>query len=107
LGADLRSFYLASADGKIYAASNVEAELEMKLQATELQAVGKHGKLAEAFAAVWIQAADRIAGQPAEYLTPGCYVAVMDDAPFLPQGLQQTQSRALGTVVFGILKDVP
>lgn len=107
LGADVRSIHVASADGKVYTAADVSAGLEATLRATDQQAAGKRGKLAEEFAGVWIEAADKMAKRPADYLLPGCYIAVVDEALFLPQGLQQTQSRKLRTVVFGILKDAP
>jgi hypothetical protein len=42
---------------------------------------------------------------PADYLRPGTYLAVIDDSPFLDQGLRRTQSRRARSIVFGIMKE--
>ena len=105
LGADIRQFHVAAPDGKIYTASDVRAGPEVRLEPTDQRAANRLDKLSEAFAGIWIHWADEMVKKPEEYLRPGCYLAVLDESPFLEPGLHHTQSRKLRSVVFGILKD--
>lgn len=109
LGADIKAIHLAGADGKIFTANDIRAGAEANLKPAEQQAVNKLTKLKEAFEGVggWPASVDAMAEHPAQYLRPGCYLAVLDDSPFLEQGLRHTQSRRLHSVVFGIMKEVP
>jgi len=107
LGADIRSIHLAAADGKIYAANDVGIGVETKLQPTDRRAADRLDKFSEAFAVTWIKSSEVMESKPEDYLRPGCYVAVLDDSPFLEQGLEYMQSRKLRSVVFGVLKEAP
>ena len=107
LGADIKTIWLAGANGRIHTASDVRAGPEVKLQSTDQEAGGKMNKLNEAFGGTWTRWAEYMIDHPAEYLRPGCYLAVLEDAPFLEQGLRRTQSRRLRSVVFGIMKEIP
>jgi hypothetical protein len=109
LGADIKAIHLAAADGKIFTANDIRAGAEASLQPAEQRAVNKLTKLKEAFEGVggWPASVEAMAEHPAQYLRPGCYLAVLDDSPFLEQGLRYTQSRRLRSVVFGIMKEMP
>ncbi len=104
LGADIRRIHLAGPDGKIHAASDIRAGAEAKLEPTDQRAANQLEMLNRVFAGTWIHWADEMAKNPEEYLRPGCYVAELDESPFLEQGLRHTQTRTLRSVVFGILK---
>jgi len=60
--------------------------------------------LRRAFADDWLGLVDAMAAQPEAYLRPDCYLAVLDSAPFHPQGLAFPASRRSRSVVFGIMK---
>lgn len=107
LGADIRTLYVAVADGRIHIATDVHKGVEAKLEPTEQRAGKKLNALSEVFAGVWTRGADEMEKKPAAFLQPGCYLAILDDSPFLEPGLQQTQTHNLRSVVFGILKEVP
>jgi hypothetical protein len=60
------------------------------------------GAMRDAYVGNWLQALD---GEPLRYLRPGCYVALLDDAPFIEDGLRRYQSRKGRSVVIGIMKE--
>ncbi len=107
LGARLTKVWLARKDGGIVTCEGLEPGASAALQPTALKANGDELVLSEVFAGPWLHEATELASNPAEYLRPGCYIAVLDDAPFVDLGLQQTQSRKLRTIVYGILKESP
>ena len=58
----------------------------------------------EAFDSDWLELVDKLAAAPEAYLRPGCYIAVLDAAPFIPQGLAGATPHRCRSVVFGIGK---
>src|SRR5262249_48123386 len=80
LGADVKKIHLAAGDGKIYTAYDIRAGAEANLKPAEQQAANKLTKLKEVFegAAGWPALAEAMAEHPANYLRPGCYLAVLD-----------------------------
>src|SRR5262249_39488192 len=107
LKAPLVKLWLADAAGKIHTAENVPAGKEAALKASDLRAGGKEEALRQAFAGDWVALGKRLSGRPEEVLRPGTYLAVLDGAPLLEQGLRSAQLRPGYSVVFGILKEVP
>ncbi len=39
---------------------------------------------------------------PAQYLMPGCYLAVLDSSPFVEAGLSNVKTRKAHSLVYGI-----
>jgi hypothetical protein len=105
LGADIKSLWLARTDGALLSAHDVAAGATVTLTPTDQKSQGEVGNLSDVFAANWVQQAEALGKSPAEYLRPGCYLAVLDGSPFLDQGLRRTQSRRMNSVVIGILKE--
>ena len=107
MGADIKSLWVARSDGTILTGQDIAPGPPATLMTTAQKCGGEPGSLNELFGLDWLDQAGALAKNPAEYLRPGCYVAVIEDAPFLEQGLSQTQSRKMQSIVFGIMKDAP
>jgi hypothetical protein len=107
LKAPLVKLWLADAAGTIHTAENVPAGKEAALKASDLRARGKEEALRDAFAGDWVALGKRLSAHPEEVLRPGTYLAVLDGAPLLEQGLRSARQRPGQSVVFGILKEVP
>jgi hypothetical protein len=104
LGAPIGSLWLADREGKIHTASAVEVGAKTTLAPTTRQAAGKGARLREAFSQDWLRLVDTVSAAPEEYLRPGHYLAVLDSAPFFPQGLRSAALRPSRSVVLGIMK---
>lgn len=109
LGAEIQELWLADAEGKIHSAGTIRAGAETKLTPTPERAKNQMAALNNGMggAGTWAAWAEDIPKRPGHYLRPGCYLAVINDSPFLEQGLRRVQSRNLHSVVFGILKELP
>jgi hypothetical protein len=108
LGADIASLHVAAADSTIWTATAISAGARAKLQPTDRKAAGSLLQRSEVFTKLsWPKAIHQLIELPgpASFLVPGCYLAVLEDSPFLEQGLRQTQSHNLRSVVYGIMKE--
>ncbi|MCS7046576.1 MAG: hypothetical protein NZO58_09495, partial [Gemmataceae bacterium] len=105
LGVGIQSLYVARTDGVIFAADEIAAGGSATLTKRPDWATGHERTLADVFAGDWLRAAQQMVSNPAQHLRRGCYLAVLDEAPFLEVGLSRTQSRNLRTVVYGIMKE--
>jgi hypothetical protein len=106
LGATIRSLWVARLDGTILGAKDIGEGVSATLTPTDLPAAGGDlGTASDLFGRHWVQQADEMVKSPADYLRPGTYLAVIDDSPFLDQGLRRTQSRRARSIVFGIMKE--
>lgn len=103
----IQTLWLADADGKVYSAAAVPAGAEAKLQPAQLarNLADNTGSLRRAYEEDWLRLATRVAEHPEEYLRPGCYIAVLEDTPFLENGYRDGQPRESRSVVFGIMKE--
>jgi hypothetical protein len=110
--APIRSLWLADQEGRIYTAENVAKGSRGALKrAGQEKAGGRPEALRNAYQRDWSTLLDATAGSagallsPATVLTPGCYVAVVDGAPFFEDGLRSAQTRKGRSVVFGVMKE--
>lgn len=53
----------------------------------------------------WIESIQHLKINPQKYLRPGCYIAALEDAPFIEEGLQKVTEKRYSSVVYGILAD--
>ena len=107
LGAELDKLWLADRTGVIHEATEVKAGVEAKLTATALLAADKADMLRQSYAGNWLNTSEALEKNPESYLRPGCYIAVTKEMPFVDAGVEQTQTKKVRTVVFGVMKDVP
>jgi len=53
----------------------------------------------------WIEDIEHLKINPEQYLLPGCYIAALDTAPFIEEGLQKVTEKQYSSVVYGILDE--
>jgi hypothetical protein len=107
LKTDIQTIWVVGSNGQVYSASNVGAGAEATLAPTNdaSQPKGKLNGFRAGFARDWLKLITDLENHPTDFLRPGCYLAVVEDAPFLEQGLRQVQTRKMKSVVFGIMKE--
>ncbi|MCI0381019.1 MAG: hypothetical protein L0Y72_18685 [Gemmataceae bacterium] len=105
LKSNIAALWLTDQDGRVYQGGPMTAGAEGTLQPAKIKADGKAQTLRDAFGSSWLEVMRRMETTPGEFLRPGCYLAILEDAPFLEQGLEHTQSRRARSIVFGIMKE--
>ena len=53
----------------------------------------------------WIESIEHLKINPQKYLRPGCYIATVEDAPFIEEGLGKVTEKRYSSVVYGILDE--
>ena len=53
----------------------------------------------------WITNIGDLITNPEQYLRPGCYIAVLDAAPFIEEGLRKVREKQYSSIVYGILAE--
>ena len=53
----------------------------------------------------WITNMEELIINPEEYLRPGCYIASLDAAPFIEEGLKKVKKKQYSSIVYGILAE--
>ena len=53
----------------------------------------------------WIKNIERLTTNPEQYLRPGCYIASLDAAPFIEEGLRKVREKKYSSIVYGILDE--
>ena len=51
----------------------------------------------------WIESIEHLKNNPQKYLRPSCYIATLEEAPFIEEGLQKVIEKRYSSVVYGIL----
>lgn len=105
LGAPIKTLWVARQDGTIMTAENIAPGANSALAPADKKCEGELYLFNELFAQNWVQGPEELTSKPGDYLRPGCYLAVLEDSPFLDQGLRRTQTRRMDGVVFGIMKE--
>ncbi|MFM2294422.1 MAG: hypothetical protein RLZZ350_835 [Verrucomicrobiota bacterium] len=109
LGGEIKTLWLADADGKLYSANNLPAGEKMKLlpstahpQLTSAQGPGNLLRDA-GFTALAAPLTE-----PEKYLKPGCYLAELESNPFLENALgfaAKAKHTRASTVIYGVLEN--
>ena len=53
----------------------------------------------------WIENIEHLKINPQKYLRPGCYIAILEAAPFIEEGLRKVTEKRYSSVVYGILAE--
>ena len=106
LGCSIKKLWLADEQGMIYSGSEIAAGAEVSLASSGDRAAGSAQALRESFTANWLGQIDDFAKKPAKRLVAGSYIAVLDGAPFIEQGLDGAKIRNDVSVVYGIIGDI-
>ena len=107
LGASIERLYLADEEGKIYQGGPLAAGAISLLQARDGQsdpngiAAGRTGQLRDVYTTDWIMQYERIESEPARYLQPNCYMAILDEALFIENGLGRNEKVRSREIVYG------
>ena len=104
LGAPIKELWVADARGNVHKSGRVEAGASATLaRDSQLKPSGSPTSLRGAFSSDWID----LGSSPENairMLRPGTYVANMENAPFLEEGLKGVKEKRSDSVVFGIMK---
>ncbi len=105
LGADVRRFWYADEQGQIHTAEGVRAGARAALAATDtkVQADGANGP-ARAYQADWLVTLGNVVKYPERHLVPGSYLAELEAAPFVEEGLAGARAERCWSLVLGTLK---
>jgi hypothetical protein len=108
----IKAIWLADMKGRVYSAEKIpegrEAVLKpsaLKLRNEPGKTTNEPGKLRKLFTGVWWGLGTYCEFNPEHVLRPGCYLAILDGAPFLEKGLSNAQLRYEPTAVFGVMKE--
>jgi hypothetical protein len=106
LGTAIHRFWYADDKGRIHTAADVPAESRARLKARGDQvARGPQWRsLRQAYGMDWLKHYQEFTDHPEVYLRPGCYIASLEDAPFIEPGLRQGQRKGR-SIVYGIRKE--
>jgi hypothetical protein len=96
--------WFADAEGKIYTATDIAGGAKAVLKQTENKARGAPDGLRQAYAKDWLGLVDAMSSRPDEFLRPNCYIALVENSPFLEEGLRNAGVRKGRGVVYGIRK---
>lgn len=102
LGADIVQVWWADTSGKVYSAENIAAGAQASLQATDLKASASPGRLREAYNGDWLKEFKTFVDKPEEVLMPNSYLAVLNGAPFVEEGLKDVKLRSARNLVYGV-----
>jgi hypothetical protein len=103
LGSDISELWLADRDGKVYSASGIRAGAEAKLGPATLKLAGNEAALRGLFATNdWLGKLKDVSVNPQNFLTPGCYLALLDASPFVEEGLKNVKTRKGRALVYGV-----
>jgi hypothetical protein len=117
LGADIRHFRYADPAGQVYTAGHIAAGAQATLQPGPK--LSEHAPLihdlrhlyagdfltrSSAIPSDWLHSIDRLDNDSHSFLAPGRYIAVLDSAPFMEEGLKAKYAKTR-SVVIGIHKE--
>jgi len=105
LKGNIKHLWVADSKGKIAAANNIAAGAEARLTTCDrAEAGGTLASLREFYRGDWANLATNLPSSPTDNLRPGCYLAEMEGAPFLPNGLVGAR-KSERSIVYGIMKE--
>ena len=108
LGVDIVQLWLADDRGRLYRAAAIAAGGSARLEdkGTQVAPAIPLQAWREIYVNTdWLLVAKNLRDEPAKYLGPGTYVAVVESSPFLEQGLKNAQVRPSESIVLGIMAD--
>jgi hypothetical protein len=105
LSAGIDSLWYADRDGRLFRSGPVAAGATAALAPGGEPAQGATNSLQRLYSGSWLGLPDKLAAAPRDVLRPGCYLALVDGAPYVESALRNAQARRSRSVVYGILKD--
>lgn len=107
LGVDLADLWYCDSNEKLFRAQHVPAGGKTTLSPAEqsAQVIGPQTFREMYVSGEWGTLPERLAKEGQNVLEPRMYMAVLDSAPFLDEGLKRAAVRKRRSVVFGILRE--
>ncbi len=102
LGAEIAQVWWADATGKIHSAENIAAGAQISLKPTSLKASATPTKLRQTYSGDWLKEFKTFSENPQEVLMPNSYLAVLNSAPFVEEGLKNVKTRNARNLVYGV-----
>ena len=103
LGANIETLWFADAQGTLHRAQNLAAGAPVLLERTETHLVEVDKmSMRQRFQSKWLDTIEKAPKEPERHLRAGHYLAVLDGAPFIEQGLSNLRERRARTLVYGI-----
>jgi len=105
LGGRIERLWVASADGVIYTARGVAPGAEVVLENSGRRVAADAKEPGEVFGPVesWSGYTSRVGNEPANYLRPGTYIALLDHSPFVETALEKPTKVTAHGVVMGLM----
>lgn len=110
LGARISVLWVADTAGRLYVARGIGAGRRAALTRSSMHGLarGRPSVLAEIYKSDdWHKQRGALAEDPAEWMWPGTYVAVLDESPFMELGLDGRAKKRLEAVVLGLMAEPP
>jgi hypothetical protein len=108
LGADIEQLWLADSNGTVHVGTEIAAGVTRDLELDGRTVTGKLEALRDVYKTDWIHEMNTILINPEnmifDLLGPGCYIAVLDDTPFMEKGLEKVKVKESTTIVYGIME---
>jgi len=106
LGADITELWYRDEAKKLYSATNIPAGGRITLELTQQPpAPGGLRTLRSLYLGDWPGHVKRLQSEGVSYLRPRTYMATLDSAPFLDDGINKRATKKAQSIVFGILKE--
>lgn len=107
LGAEIVALHLAAADGRVWRAGPVAAGATQRLTGPHGDAEGRPSSLRDLYQTDLPSRLRRLTENPAAYLRPATYLAVLADDPFLEPGIDGLRQVRREALVYGFLEELP
>jgi hypothetical protein len=106
LGADISELWYCDDKQQLFSAQNIPAGGRATLEPATMPNAPEGPKtFRRLYAGDWSDLVTRLRAYGAAYLRPRMYMAALDSAPFLDDGLNKRATKKAQSIVFGILKE--
>lgn len=108
-GVPVETLYYADGQGNLYHAENIQPGAKVTLQRLEqppLDGAPDPRLARDIFQTDWLASANGIMKDPAKYLRPNCYIAIVKEPLFVEKALKKPLSEVFESVIYGISQGV-
>jgi hypothetical protein len=105
LGADVRRFWYVDERGQVFTAESVQAGAKAVLMREDKTAPNPRIILRDLYQGDWLAGMERLSKTPPAFLPSHCYLAELDESPFVEDGLRSAPHRQLHSLVVGIPRE--
>lgn len=105
LGADIQTLWLRDDKGNLFKGEGLKAgqNVVLTLNTGNFPASAPVNNLSALYQGAWVSGHDTLVGAPGNYLRPGSYLAVIEEAPFIETGLGKPGKARARQTIIGLL----